>query len=219
MGDPRLAPGATSVGTALDTAADSTGERPACAPRAVEARRRGRFLLLVVAISLILVAWVFATPLMASPDEPSQVTQAAAVVRGQFDVRHQHSPIGPISSVLVPTWVQHAFPLPNCYAFKPQHPAACHVVVGRSLRPVAVQTQFSNYPPLFFVWTGLPTLVASGTTALYAMRLAAALVNAALLALGIELLLRYHRRRLPVIGALVALTPMVYFLASVVNAS
>ena len=45
------------------------------------------------------------------------------------------------------------------------------------------------------------------------------LLNAALVALGISLLIRYHPRRTPLVGVLLALSPMVLFLMAVVSSS
>jgi len=172
-----------------------------------------------VAFLLVIAAWSFATPLMASPDEPSQVKQATALVRGQIDEPHVPGKFGPVSNIRVPEWAARAALLPQCFAFRPQRSGFCPVVVGGSRRMVTAQTQFSNYPPLYFAWVGLPSLPLTGRSALYAMRLTSALANASLLALGVYLLARYHPRRFPLVGALVALTPMVLFLSGVVNAS
>jgi hypothetical protein len=51
------------------------------------------------------------------------------------------------------------------------------------------------------------------------MRLVSGLLNAGLVALGISLLIRYYPRRTPPIGVLIALSPMVLFLMSVVSSS
>jgi hypothetical protein len=51
------------------------------------------------------------------------------------------------------------------------------------------------------------------------MRAVGSLVNSALVALGLFLVLRYHPRRLLFAGVLVALSPMVFFLSSVLNSS
>src|SRR5262249_24539643 len=66
---------------------------------------------------------------------------------------------------------------------------------------------------------GLPSLFIVGAKGIYAMRFAGVVVNGALIALGLFLLARYHPRRSTLVGALVALAPMVLFLTSVVNAS
>ncbi|MGA2835459.1 MAG: DUF2142 domain-containing protein [Acidimicrobiales bacterium] len=182
-------------------------------------RRRVRYLLTLLAVCVVVACWTFATPLMAAPDEPSQIGQAAAIVRGQFDVPPRNTPIGKLSYVHVPEWIARSFFLLDCFAFKPSHSAACGVSIGDSTRTATIRTQFSNYPPFYFLWVGIPTLFMKGTRALYVMRLVSGLVNCVLLALGICLLYRYHPRRLPLVGALVAVTPMVLFMASVVNAS
>ena len=66
---------------------------------------------------------------------------------------------------------------------------------------------------------GIPSLFLAGDSAVYAMRLVGDLVNAALVALGISLLLRYHPRRTVLVGVLIALSPMVLFLMAVVSSS
>jgi len=195
---------------------DLTVDDPIEQPRPV---RRGRYLALLTAFVMVISAWSLATPLMASPDESAQQAQAVAIVRGQFDEPHVKGPTGAISFVNVPAWVLSGYLLPNCFAFKPDHPAGCNVHVPTSGPVLQAPTQFSNYPPLYFLLTGLPSLVLTGTTAMHAMRLVAVLVNASLLALGIYLLARFHPRRSALIGALVAITPMVLFLSSVVNNS
>ncbi len=84
---------------------------------------------------------------------------------------------------------------------------------------VEADTQFSNYPPLYYLLVGIPSLVARGTNAVYAMRMLGTLINGALIALGLFLLVRYHPRRGPLVGVLVALSPMVFFVTSVLNSS
>jgi hypothetical protein len=83
---------------------------------------------------------------------------------------------------------------------------------------VVSATQFARYPPLYYLIVGVPSLLATGSGALYGMQLTAAVLDAALIALGL-FLLSYHPRRLSVIGALVALSPMVLFISGVVNSS
>jgi hypothetical protein len=172
-----------------------------------------------VAVGAVVVSWTLATPLMAAPDEPAQINNAAAVVRGQLDEpTHPYFDIGRESTVRVPAWVGNAAAL-ACFAFKPSVPASCSPRVAPDPRLVNASTQFSNYPPLYFAVVGLPTLWWSGSSGLYAARLAGDLLTGGLLALGLYLLARYHPRRLPLLGALVALSPMVFFLSSIVNDS
>ncbi len=91
--------------------------------------------------------------------------------------------------------------------------------MGDSKAIAPASTQFSNAPPLYYVVVGLPSLVLAGDSAVYAMRLVGDLVNAALVALGISLLFRYYPRRTPLVGVLIALSPMVLFLMAVVSSS
>ncbi len=172
-----------------------------------------------VAVGLAIGAWSLATPLMAAPDEPTHVIAAAAAVRGEIDAPHRPTPFGPMSVVTVPSWVARAAILPNCFAFKPHTPAGCQPHVNSSTIGSSARTQFSNYPPLYYFIAGSPSLVWKGSLGLYMMRLAGALVNAAFIAVGLTLLARFHPRRLTLVGALVALTPMVLFVTSVVNSS
>jgi hypothetical protein len=156
---------------------------------------------------------------MAAPDEPYQIIQAAAVVRGQIDRPNHRIAPGLVSSVTVPFWVQSAAILANCIAFKPAVPASCQPEVSRRTAPIRATTSFSHSPPLYYVLTGLPSLFIIGAPGVYAMRFAGGLVNAALIALGLFLLTRYHPRRSTLVGALVALAPMVLFMTGVVNPS
>jgi Predicted membrane protein (DUF2142) len=182
-------------------------------------RNLGVFLAAFVAVGLAIVAWSIATPLMAAPDEPYQVVQAAALVRGQIDRPNHRIAPGLVSTVTVPFWVQSATVLANCIAFKPTVPASCQPEVSRKTIPIRSLTAFSHSPPLYYTIAGLPSLFLVGAPGIYAMRFAGVVVNGALVALGLFLLIRYHPRRSTLVGALVALAPMVLFLTSVVNPS
>ena len=172
-----------------------------------------------VGVSLMLGAWSFATPLGAAPDEPSHIIQAAAIVRGQFDEPDQHTDFGPLANVYVPEWVADVAALPRCFAFRPQRSAGCAPKLVQSSVSTTASTQFSHNPPLYYVIVGLPSLVLTGVPAVYAMRLTGDLFDAALVALGIYLILRYHTRRRTSIGVLIALSPMALFLMAVVSSS
>jgi hypothetical protein len=177
------------------------------------------FLIAFVAVGLAIGVWSIATPLMAAPDEPAQLAQAAAVVRGQIDRPFHHIHHGDIANVTVPYWVWNAGVLANCIAFKPTVPASCQARVSTSSRPTQAQTSFTNYPPLYFVVTGLPSFLFTGAHGVYAMRILGALMNASLVALGLYLLARYHPNRMTLVGGLVALSPMVLFITGVINES
>ena len=200
-----------------------SGDSPMWAAGTPVISRPVRNLLLYVwaflAIGTAIAAWSIATPLMAAPDEPSHTIDAAAVVRGMFDATEHPTSIGPLANVRVPEWVASTRGLPSCFSFKPTVSAGCSPKVSQGTAMVEADTQFSNYPPLYYLLVGIPSLVARGTNAVYAMRMLGTLINGALIALGLFLLVRYHPRRGPLVGVLVALSPMVFFVTSVLNSS
>lgn len=181
------------------------------------------FLWAFAGVGAMLVAWSFATPLAAAPDEPSHIVEAVAIVRGQFDEPEHLTPLGLEATVRVPRWSDlakagmcygnglngYGFGLGVCPGNLPKN----------SSTTVSANTQYSNAPPLYYAVVGIPSLFLSGTSGLYAMRVSGDLLNAALVALGIWLLLRYFPYRTPLIGMLIALSPMVLFFMSVVTSS
>lgn len=183
------------------------------------------FLWAFLGVGTMVCAWSFATPIGAAPDEPAHVAQAAAVVRGQFDGPTRHYAIGELGIVRVPGWAADnwapCFVKDDAFTDPKQTgvAAACGDTVITTTTPASAATQFFNAPPLYYLVAGIPSLFLSGEPALYAMRVLPGLLNAALVALGIALLARYHPRRAPLVGALIALTPMVLFVMAVVNSS
>ena len=184
------------------------------------------FLWAFLGVGMMLCAWSFATPMAAAPDEPSHVVQATAILRGQFDEPEHPTPLGPVASVNVPAWARNMIaPCFSKYRMvaldlgDPNLVPACLETLGESKTIVPADTQFSNAPPLYYVVVGIPSLFLAGDSAVYAMRLVGDLVNAALVALGISLLLRYYPRRTVLVGVLIALSPMVLFLMAVVSSS
>lgn len=153
-------------------------------------------------------AWSLATPVGTAPDEGAQMTQAVAIVHGQFDVRVQPLDGQPVSWVRVACWVDNPW--------VHLEPPAC--TPGHATTAVA-PTEFSNYPPLYYVVVGLPSLFLSGSAAISSMRALGDVLDSVMVALGIWLLLRYYPRRTLLIGVLMALSPMVLFLMAVLNSS
>ena len=165
-------------------------------------------------------AWSIATPLMAVTDEPAHAIDAAAVVRGQLDAPERPTLVGPIAVVRVPAWVASTNSLATCLIWEPARSAACSPPLKSGAEAVEATTQFSRNPPLYYALVGIPSLLTTGARALYSMRLVAMLINSSLIALGLYLLTRYHPRRGRLMaGVLVALSPMVFFLSSVLNTS
>lgn len=196
---------------------------------AAPARHRPRVVLAWLGVGSLLfaviAAWSLATPLMSSPDEPSHVVKAAAVARGQWSGVLGPAPTdtsrpGAGTTVLLPNDLAASVALPNCYAFHSDTPASCVPrLPARSGADVPVETFAGQYPPLYYALVGWPSLFLSGETALYGMRLASAAISAVMLAWGAYRLTAVRTNRLVLWGAVVALTPMVFFLAGTVNPS
>lgn len=186
-------------------------------------RRAARWTAIGVLLFGVTAAWSAATPLMASPDEPSHVVKAAAVVRGQWSGVLGPEPTdtsrpGAGTTVQLPVDLAASAALPNCYAFQAEEAADCvPALPARTGETVPVETFAGQYPPLYYLLVGWPSLLLSGEAALYAMRLASAAISAAMLTWGAFRLSTLVGNRLALWGAAVALTPMAFFLAGTVN--
>ena len=173
---------------------------------------------------LLCCSWAFATPVLGAPDEFAHVVRAAAVVRGQVVTEEVQRPgeyYEVLSAVDLPASYARARGVAGCYAFDPEVPASC-------APPFAAQpgegsatalTSVGRYPPLTYAVLGLPSLVLDGAAAVYGMRLVGALVCSSLLAAGTVALLGRRAHPALAVGTVLALTPMVMFLAGTVNPS
>jgi hypothetical protein len=182
------------------------------------------FVWVLLAVALSIGAWSLSTPLGAAPDEPQQMIQAAAAVRGQlhdqqFELQIAHKSVVRAGLVEIPQWVANVGNVAGCFSGHLNVPAGCAPSVGNNSTIVRSASAFSNYPRLYYLIVGVPSLLATGHRGLIGMQYASALLNAALISLGLFLLARYHPRRIVLLGALVALSPMVLFLSGVVNPS
>lgn len=194
-------------------------------PVRVLPRRHHRTLWALVGVLLfaLAAAWSAATPLMASPDEPSHVVKAAAVARGQWSGTLGPEPTnrtrpGAGTTVQLPTDLAASVSLPRCYAFHSDNAADCvRKLPARTGDSVPVETFAGQYPPLYYALVGWPSLLLTGEAGLYAMRLASAAISAAMLTWGAFRLSTLLETRLALWGAVVAITPMCLFLAGTVN--
>lgn len=196
--------------------------RPRHARRAAGAAAASSWRLLAVCLALTFLnfaAWSLATPLYASPDEPAHVIRAAAIVRGQLvgqtikDVADAHT------QVTVPDVFATGGLYAHCFAFHPTVPASCASPLTSSTQTVSAETYVGRYPPFYYLVVGLPSLVFVSRHGIYLMRLTSALLNAVLVSLALVAVLRWSRRRVLLPAALVAVTPMTWFLGGVVNPS
>jgi hypothetical protein len=176
----------------------------------------GVFVRLFALFAALMSLWALATPLMAFPDEPAHTIKAAAVVRGQITVE-QGASFGHGVHVRVPSYIAN-LDAQGCYKYRPDMPARCapDIPMDDNYETIGVTTA-GTYNPMYYWLVGLPTLLLSGSPALYAMRIISALMTAAFFAAGFTALSQLSRPRLPVVMASIAMTPMMLFLGSGIN--
>jgi hypothetical protein len=167
------------------------------------------------ALAVLTVAWAIATPVGASPDEPAHIIRAASVVRGEVVGEPTNKP--PSRRVLVPESLSDSSQWP-CFAFKPSVSASCMKPFRTSLELAPADTSAGLYDPLYYVLVGWPSLfISNGQAATIAMRVVSALLCTALAALAFLAMTRMRGGRVIRPAFLIAVTPVVVFLSSVVN--
>lgn len=162
--------------------------------------------------------WSLASPLFSSPDEPSHVVKAAAVARGDLGAREITAENGRRTyAVKVPEIFARAAVVPACFAFNPTVTPACSVPFRGTLEEQEVITAAGRYPPLYYLAVGLPTAIFPSSTGVYLARLVSGAICALLLAWAFSCASARKGSRLPVLGVLLAVTPMVLYLGGSVN--
>ena len=165
-------------------------------------------------------AWAFASPLGSGPDEPAHLDRAASLVRGQLlgtPLPHPTKAQRGTLTVRVPEVFASLANDLGCYQFKPLVPAGCQKPLVNSKTDVLTQTYVGRYPPLYYVLVGLPTLLLVSAKGIYAARLVSGALSAAMLALAAVSLARCKGAPLLGAGLALATTPMVLYLAAVLN--
>lgn len=164
--------------------------------------------------ALLFGLWSLATPVSGAPDEPAHLVKAASVVRGAFigepgEFGHE---------VTVPAYIAATHDA-TCFAFHPERSAGCAGAIPGGAALVESHTTAGLYNPLYYLLVGWPSLVFGDATGIYAMRLASAVLTSGLLAMAFMVVAGWRRRTLPVLGLMIAVTPMLAFLGGVVNPS
>jgi hypothetical protein len=168
-------------------------------------------------------AWSLASPMGSGPDEPAHLIRAASLVRGEL-LGTPLAHTGPTTKAYVTVEAPQVFArLENdvvCFRYKPPSvPASCQGTLDGSSGEVHVDIYVGRYSPLYYSLVGLPTLVAVNPTGMYLARLASGALSAAMLALAVVSLRRCRGAPLLGAGIALAMTPMVLYLAGVVNPS
>jgi hypothetical protein len=172
-----------------------------------------RWLIAFVLFSAFGGIWGLSSPLFNVPDEPEHAVYAAAAVRGQVWATTE----GGRTTVTVPADFAAASGIPTCFEFQPHVPAGCAPQFGGRSGDAEATTTVGHYPPAYYAYAGLATLVADGKTAVYLMRALTVVLVAGLLASAACSALATQRPPLALAGLGLATTPMLFFFAGSVN--
>ncbi|MDQ6785089.1 MAG: DUF2142 domain-containing protein [Actinomycetota bacterium] len=168
----------------------------------------------------VMAAWSLTTPIPSGPDEPAQYVRAAAIDHGYLTGRPVPGPDPEIDrTVTLPGTFGNLSGSNACYYGKPNVPGGCSYLLQTSSKDAPAGTYVSNYPPLYYALTGLPSLLSSNLWALRAMRLVSAAVVSLLLGLALSAAIVWSRMPWLVIGVGVAITPLAIYLGAVINPS
>jgi len=216
----------------MQTRAEHTSEPsglPTPARQVVVARRGGapiRWALAGVGYALLVLAWVFASPVGAAPDEPAHTVRAAGAGTGMW----QGVPAAPYRRGRDGTQAQadllnqqaQEFPIPAalatgdpCFVGRTEASAACLNSAGPPpMGTVHAMTYETTAPPVAYTVAGIAMqLPGAGLPAAYLGRLALALVCSLLLA-GAAWAAGSRGSLWPLAGVALAASPMVLFLSA-----
>lgn len=165
--------------------------------------------LLFLGALLMQAAWVLAIPPFRGIDEVDHAYRAAAVANGQwFPPTAAENGRGHL--VVVPESIALAAG-PECRALKYMGRDNCTPVQKLENDDVAIASAAARYHPAFYWIVGTPSQLFDGAKALYAMRIAAALLCAGFIAFSSGILFLWARTRWPFVSMLVALTPVTIY--------
>lgn len=174
---------------------------------------RARWFVLFAAFTALGGLWAVASPLYGVPDEPAHAIYSAAAIRGEVWEPGDGNRV----EVVVPADFAAAGAVPACYAFQPEVPAGCEAAYPDVDGDATAVTSAGRYPPAYYLYTGLGSLVGGGAQTVYLMRLMTAVLVGALLASATCSVLDQSRRAWTLCGLAVATTPTLFFFAGSVN--
>src|SRR5680860_584803 len=178
---------------------------------------RGAYRILVAVFLgtfLLQSAWILAVPPFRGIDEFDHAYRATAVANGEWLAEGVAPENGRGSLVTATDDVVEAAG-PECSALPYTGPDNCNAVddVGEGL--VTVGSGAARYHPAFYWVMGKSAALFEGATALYAMRLAAALLCAGLVTLAMHNVMLWSRTRWPYVALLVSITPVLVYSTAV----
>lgn len=162
-----------------------------------------RWMLIVVAVFPMVLMWSLTNPMFASPDETAHLVRAQGFASLDFSSPYVADGI-PVAEV-------------DCYRFAADVTADCMSLEWGPAGTEIEARMVDGYPPMLHTIASIPYLIFDGLFAAYAARAWVALVNTALLAWAVVLMM--SRGRWSVAGLALAVTPMIVFTASTINPS
>lgn len=162
---------------------------------------------LLAGVALLQTAWIWVLPPFGGLDEVDHAYRAASVARGHV-VDREPTENGRGDLILVPRDLVSAAHF-RCHVLKYMGPANCSPTDRTDgSGQVHVASAAAAYDPVYYVVAGWAALPFDGTGALYAMRVATALLCDAFLAVALWIGLRRSRSPWPNLGILICATPV-----------
>ncbi len=197
------------------------------ADTARRATRLGAPVLVIAFLVTVTVAWSYANPPGYAPDEPAHYTKAVGVGEGQWVGEPGRYPVGPGFGPAQLEWINKAARVVQvpanlapdffaCSIFQPDRSAAClNTAPDPPAHRVPRLTYVGTYEPFVYLLPGL--VMARAGDAVQALALGRTIsggISLGLLVLAVLVLWRPGAGALPLVGLVVAVTPMVVFLVS-----
>lgn len=172
------------------------------------------FLPTFLILSALSALWSLASPILSGPDETAHATKAIAQVRGEITGHREAGAQYPV--VDLPSSYRYR-PQIICFAAHPEITADCGAALGDPGGRDSFATWVSGYNPIYYYLVGWPSLIFGGSAGVMAMRLMSGLLSSTLLAWAFTVGMASIRSRWMPAGLLFLASPMVVYMAGVVN--
>ena len=160
----------------------------------------------------LLAVWILVIPPFAGSDEHDHAYRAAAAAQGQWGIDPVAATRGTGAFLRVPAHIVEAAQI-ECEDLSYTEARDCVGTVAGSDRIVA--SGAGRYHPLFYAVVGTAAKPFEGSAALYAMRIATALLAAGFVLLAVRSASTWARTRWPYVGIAVACTPVALYSSTV----
>ena len=179
--------------------------------RVVSAARRA-FWWTFALVGCLGVLWALASPVLSVPDETAHVYKAIAQLRGQVIGEE----VPGVKHLVVDVPAGDEFhPEVICYVYQSSRPASCPLEMGTEFGEDWFATHVGAYNPIYYYAVGWPSLLLTGSPAVYAMRIVSALLGAALIAWAMRAAVASRNAWMPLAVAFAAAPMNVYLMGSV----